>query len=796
MIVVMALGIGATTGVFSLLDSLVLRSLPVREPERLAYFNRPSFSYPLFREVQARSPHVFSSVVAWNMEREYVEWTGELEPVEILMASGGFYSTLGVQAVVGRTFTPEDDAIGGGPGGLVAVLSHAAWQRRFGGDASVIGRTIRIQRQPFTVVGVTPPGFFGVAPGLAPELTIPLTVLANERRLQSSTGSWVHLLARLRDGVTLQAANAALQTFWPAIMESTTPADLPQERRAVFLSRVATLESARAGYSRVRNQFEEPLWVLLALVGLLLLVATASAANLMLARGAARQREFAVRQAIGAGRRRVVRQVMTEAVVWTVLGGAAGILLATWGHASLVAMMSTWEDPISLDAWPTARVVAFTLSLALVTAAICALIPALRATRVDTGSALKESGQVPGRSIRRWSLGQSLVAVQVALTVLLLFGAALFGRSLQTILSQETGFSAGTLLMVFTDAEAGGYEGERHTAFYKGLQERLAAIPGVESAALSEYPPISDEDGAWTSNVGIDGGPVQREQARQVYFNVVTPGYFRTVGMRVTQGRDFTEADRAGGARVAIVSESLARTYFPGQNALGHRITIGHDKSRRDLEIVGIASDAKYQRLTEGTRSVGYLPAAQLQEVIAGENLVVVIRTAGSLLPVADAIRREVRTMDGRIPLRIQTLRDRIRGSLVRELAISTIAAVLGVLALVLACAGLYGLLAYMVSRQTSEIGLRLALGADRRRMLWMVLRQSLVLAGVGAAIGIAACLALGEFARNLLYQVSATDAIALAAAAGVMLAVALCAAFLPALRAARVDPIVALRSQ
>ena len=795
MVLVLSLGIGATAAVFSLVDALVLRGLPVKDPERLVYFSRPSFSYPVFAELQARGSNMFSNLAAWNLEQLNVRWDTELEPAEVLEASGHFYSTLGLQAAIGRLFSAEDDAVGGGSSGMVAVISHAAWQIRFRGSPDVIGRTVRLGAQPFTIIGVAPRGFFGVAPGLAPEITIPLTALHSQEDLRARTRSWVHLLGRLADGLTIQQANASLRSLWPAVLEVTTNPGMPADRRAMYLGRTTSLESARAGFSRVRNQFEEPLWVLLALVGLLLAVAMASAANLLLARSVARHREFAVRLAIGAGRWRIVRQVLTETLVWTVLGGAAGLMLASWASARLVSMMSTWESPIALETGPTWRVVAFATVLAFLTAAVCAIVPALRSTQVRGRSVLKEGAQVEGAGSRRWSLAKTLVVAQVALTVLLLFGASLFLRSLDRILAEDAGFDRDRALIALTDASAAGYSDARHSAFYEELLRRLRSIPGVESASLSQYPPISDQDGAWTQSIGIDGAPVPTDLTREVYFNGVTPGYFRTLGIRLLQGRDFAAEDHAASARVAIVNETLARTFFPGQNPIGRTITIGRDASRRDLEVVGVVTALKYQHLMEPARNVAFLPCAQLKESLEGENLVAVVRAAGPIAPAADRVWREIRAIDASVPIRIQTVDERIRASLVKERVIATLATALGFAALILACAALYGLLAYTVSRRTREIGLRLALGAERGRMLWMVLRQSLILALAGIAAGLGASFALGGFARNLLFQVTETDTLAVAAAGILMLLVALIAGFLPARRAARVDPMAALRS-
>ena len=428
-ILVTSLGIGATTSVFGLVDGLLLKPLPVRDPDRLVYFKSPAFSYRIFSEVRDRSPEIFSSFFGWNLESVNVDWTGQLEQTEVLMATGDFYSTLGIQATLGRTFTAEDDRIGGGPHGMVAVVSYACWQRRFGGDPSIIGRTVRIERHPFTIVGVAPPGFFGVAPGLAPEVTIPLTTVQNAGSLAQPSSSWLHLMGRLRDGLTREQANVALQRIWPAVLEATTNPDAPADRRAKFLGRQTSLEPGSSGFSRVRNQFGEPLRILFALVALLFVVACASAANLLLSRGVARQREIAIRLATGASRARLVRQLFTESIVSATIAAGLGVLLATWAASGLVAMMASREEPIVLDVTLNWRVTLFALALTVCTVVLCSVLPALSATRVAPGSTLKETGPASG-IIRRWSLGTMLVVSQVTVTMVLLVGAALFVRSL------------------------------------------------------------------------------------------------------------------------------------------------------------------------------------------------------------------------------------------------------------------------------------------------------------------------------------------------------------------------------
>jgi putative ABC transport system permease protein len=791
LILVTSLGIGATTSVFGLLDALVLKPLPVRDPDRLAYFRTPSFSYPIFSEVKARSSGIFSGFFAWNMEGVHVDWNGELEPTEVLMASGDFYPTLGIRPALGRLFGPEDDQMGGGTSGPVAVISYRCWQRRFGGDPAAIGRVVRIDRRPYTIVGVAPNGFVGVAPGLAPDLTIPLTVSQNPASLARHSTAWLHFMGRLQDGFTLEQANAAIQREWPHVLEVTTPRDMPGERRLKYLGRTTALESGYAGFSRVRNQFEQPLWLLLGLVALLFVVACASATNLLLARGVARQSELAVRLAIGASRARLVRQMLTESMVWTALGTLLGLLIASWTAGVLVTLLTSREEPIVLEVTPNWRLTVFALTLMLLTVALCSILPALRITRVAPGPGLKDPHQITGGALRKWSIGKGLVAGQVALTMVLLAGAALFTSSLVRVLSQDAGVDRSRVLVVAADAEAAGYEGDRLIRFNTDLQERLARLPGVASVSLSIVPPISDQDGNWTQSINVDGKQITPESSRYVYFNAVSAGYFGVVGIRMLQGRDFGPGDVAGSPRVVAINSALAQRFFPDQNPIGRSVSIGLDRRRQDLEIVAVVTDAKYQTLQEPTRSIAYMPVTQQG---MDRNLFAEVRLSGTISSIVEPVRREVRALDGSVPLRIETVNERIRSSLVKERMMAMLASTLGGAALPLACAALYGLLAYAVSRQTKEIGLRLALGARRQTVIWMVMRDCLIVTVIGIALGVAATLALGRFASALLYQVTATDATSLLAAGTLMATVAGLAGFLPARRASRVDPVVALR--
>jgi putative ABC transport system permease protein len=787
---IVALGTGAATCAFGLLDALVMRSLPVERPDRLVWFRDPAFSHPIFTQVRDRLP-VFDGLFAWNIDRVYVDWRGsggELLPADLLEASAEFFPTLRVQAAVGRTFDVRD-----GEAATVAVISHAAWTQHYAADPGVIGRTMRVGDIPFTIVGVAPAGFFGVAPGLAPEVVVPVASRRAAADVTSTTSAWLHLMARLRDGVSIEQADAALQAIWPAVMESTTHAGMPADRRARYLARTTALEPGQAGFSRVRNLFGEPLSLLMGLATLLLAIACASIANLLLARGTARRKEIAVRLAIGAKRARVFRQLITEALVLTVAGAALGLLFASWGAGLLVAFMTTSRELLALDTSIGWRTAGFTAAITLAISAGSALLPALLATGGDVTGGLKHAGQPGAGMLRRWSAGKILVAVQVSLAVVLLAGAAVFGRSLARILTQDTGLDVARLLVVMPGAPAAGYRQSALLDFYLRAAERLRTLPGVETVALSWMPPISNDNGNWTQSITVDGTPLPPSESRYVYFNAVSPEYFGTVGTALRRGRGITDRDVASSGRVVVINESLARRFFPSDDPIGHHVSIGKGASRQELEIVGVAQDAKYRTLQEPPRSIAYLPLLQTREVLAGQNLVISIRAA-SPRTVATALRETMRTLDPRVPIRIQTVTDRIRESTLNERLIAGLAGALGITALLLACAGLYGLLAYAVSRHSREIGLRIALGARRGAVLWMVQRESLLLAGLGIAAGLGGALALGRFVRAQLFQVSPADPLALGAAAATMLLVTAAAAYLPARRAASVDPVVALK--
>jgi predicted permease len=770
-VLILALGIGANSAVFSLVNAILLKDLPVDRPEELVWFGSPSFSYPIFQEVRARSGDLFSGLFAWNIETVSVEWGQEVRRTPALFVSGEFYPALRISPVHGRLLTPQDDW-------PAAVISYACWERRFQRDPAIVGKTIRVERTPFTIVGVTPPGFYGVAPGLAPEFMMPLALLPKlkpeDADLRKPHMAWLHLMGRLKPGLSLEQANSAVQVFWPQVMESVTDPAMPRERRARFLARRTELMPGRTGFSRVRRQFTEPLLLLFGLVGLLLLAASATVAHLMLVRGWSRRREFAVRLALGAGRKRLIRQLLAEGLLLALLAALAGMLLASWGSDVLVALLATAEEPVAVELTPDLRFFAFLLAAVLLTAVLFTLAPAFRATAVDPGPALKESARTLRSGARRWGLGKALAISQVALAVLLLAGAALFTRSLHQLVSLDPGFDHRRLLVVSVDGFGDGGRVE------KGLR----AVPGVKAASLVLRAPLSD--GAWTDNTAVDGAPPPVAGLSRTYFNAVSPGYFATLGQPLVRGRDFRPQD----TETCVVSESLARAFFPNQDPIGRRISVGLHAERQKLEIIGIVRDAKYQNLQEPTRRIAYLPYRQTPNPIA------VVRTEVRPASLTEPIRRELLALEPSALVRVEALTERIRESLVTERVVAVISVFLGAAAVLLASAGLYGLLRYTVSRRTGEIGLRIALGATRAEVQWMVLKDALAIFIPGLAAGLLAALALGRFTANLIYGITPRDPVALAAAGSLMFGIALAASWLPARRAARVDPMEALRHE
>ncbi|HEU4925857.1 MAG TPA: ADOP family duplicated permease [Vicinamibacterales bacterium] len=799
----LACGLGGVITVFTLVDAVILRPLPVRAPHELVWMRDPSFSFPVFQEVQARGG-MLSSVFAWTPQTLHAQWTTEPEPTPVLLASGRIHDTLGVRPVAGRLLTESDVGQSAADAQPVAVLSYAAWQRRFGGDPAAIGRTIRIEGAPFTIIGVTPQEFFGVAVGVPVDVTIPVTMLPrlrdDERTALTRAGlSWLHIMGRLQPGLSVTAADAAFQAIWPQILGATADG-VDAAFRPRYLTFTSGLEPGVSGESPVRVHFREPLLLLLGLVALLLVAACATVANLLLAAAAGRRHELALRLALGASRRRIVQQLAVEGLLLAAAGAALGLLFSFWAADGLVRLLSTSYDIVVVNMAPDRRVIAFAAMVAAAATAAFTLAPIARASRIDPGPMLEAGGRHVGGA-HRARLARMLVVVQVAISLTLLAGSALFVRNLRSLLATDVGFDRANLLVVSVDALSPASARSRAQAnapalvsYYAELLQRLSETPGVRSASLSFKPPISNEQGLWWGRIAAEGGPAPAWRER-TYLNAISPGYFATIGTPLIAGRDFAPGDREGNPRVTIINAMLARAQFGNEPPIGRYLVIhGDEEETTRLEVVGVVRDTTYQNLQESRQRIAYFPYTQVPTLLRDRTLGAVVRTAGRTAGLADSIRDAVRKVDASVPLSISSVETRIDESLVGERLITVIAAFLGMMSLVLACGALGGLMSHLVASRTREIGLRLALGAERRLVLGLVMRQALAIAVLGAVVGLGLTLAAGRLVARFLTGIGPDDPLALAAAAGVLLATTAAAGYLPARRASRVDPMVALR--
>ena len=788
----LAIGVAGAFAVFLLLDAVVLRPLPVAHAERLVWFDSPSFSYPIFDGVRTRLGSL-DAIFGWDIRRLNVRWESDVVPADVMTATGAIHDTLGITAALGRTLQTFDD---GAP--EVAVISYDSWQQRFGGDAGVVGRTIRLERVPVTIVGVTPRGFFGVAPGLAPDLTVPAALVPrlvpdDEDILESPTESWLHIMGRRAEGVSLEQANAALRVVWPQVLEAVTPRDLPRDRRAMYLSRQTALMDGISGFSSVRRRFAEPLWLLLGLVGLLLVVAEATVGHLVMSRAVARHHELAVRRALGAGRGRLVRQLLTEALMLAAAGVTIGVVIGHAASRGLIAVLSTADEPIALTWSLDWRTAAFAVALAVLSIVVMVAATLATALRKSAGESLNGmSRRTYDHRARR--LGRMLVGSQVALSLLLLVGGGLLVRNVTEILRTDAGFDRQHMVLLHADAVFAGYRGDALYRFHETALERLRAVPGVVAASASSVPPLSHE-GSWTQNIGIDGAEPARGPER-TFFNAVSPAYFATTGTRVLAGREFLASDDAAAAKVVIVNAALARESFGTANPIGRRISIGLAASRQDLQIVGVVQTAKYQLLQEPDRPTAYLPLAQSVETVGDENVVYEMRSASTAAGIVASARQALRALDPDLPVRYETIGDRIAASLVQERALAALGSAVGLAALLLACGGLFGLMAYAVACRTREFGVRLALGAAPSSLRRLVLGETARLTAGGVVAGGLLALWLSRWLQGVLTAVAPTDVVTLATASVVVLLVGVLAGDAPARRGARVNPTEALRAE
>lgn len=778
----LALGIGANTAIFSLIDALTLRWLPVRDPQalvqiRIAEDKQESFSYAIVRAL-AEQEDIFEGVAGFSGWAANVGTPGSTDRVPGALVTGGFYRTLGLNPAAGRLLADEDDRTGAPP---VAVISYGYWERQFGRNPQAIGKAVRVNGAPVTIVGVSPPGFVGANVGSVADITMPVAALPavspEAAGLLGPGNFWLRVLARPRAGVSKAQARAQAAAVWPQIADRVTPAGWPGFLKEGLAKARFELVPGGTGWTRLRAVFRKPLFVLMGVVALVLVIAGANVANLLLARATVRQREIAVRLAIGGGRGRIIRQLLTESALLGACGAALGLVLA-WGTGRLLLdVLSSGPQRVTFDMAPNWHVLAFTSAVAMVTALGFGLAPAFRSAAIGPSGMLKEhSGISRSRSL------SSLVVVQVALSVVLVIGAGLFARTLDNLENVDPGFRREGVLLV--DLEG------RRTAFPRELLDELQQVPGIFQASVSTHTPLS---GAVWSEPAVPRGQAVPERDN-AYFIGAGPRFFDVVGMRLLAGRGFNDRDTIGSPPVAVVNEAYALRYFNGANPVGHYLSAKVRGHATDLEILGVVKNADLAGLRKAAPPAVYVPYYQL----LGNNFptTLAVRVSGSLSKAAAAVHDCLQPRLPNVPIEVRPLSAQVEATLVQERLLALLAAMFGGLALVLAIIGLYGLLAYGVARQSREIGLRMALGAQRRGVIAMVLRRAVGLVLLGTALGLPAALVASRWVKSMLFGLSPADPATMLQAAFLLIAAALAAAYVPARRAAAVDPMTALRHE
>lgn len=788
----LALGIGANIGIFSLMDAVLFRPLPVERPAELERFDS-GYSYTMYRELRDTNK-VFSGLIARQISPVTMVTAGQPERATAELVSGNYFSVLGIQPAVGRFVTPDDDdAPMRHP---VAVLSYAFWRDHFGSDPGIAGKLIRINDYPFTVVGIAPATFTGVQSGTSPDLWAPLMtqprLFPEPSPVLDNTGyAWLNLLGRRAPGVNEQQAISGINvTFHQLVQDG---------HHKLYRGKVPGRENLRllpgaAGFSRLAEDYGNTLYFLMAVVGLVLLIACVNIASLLLVRSAARRREIAVRLALGAGRIRLIRQLLTESISLAVMGGLLGIVFAQWSVALLIRFLPTTISvadlmvPLAINIQMNSRVLGFALVVTFITGVLFGVAPAIQATRPDVSGGLKDEGASLNAGRRRIDFGRALVVSQVTLSMMLLVGAGLFLRSLRNATTLDAGVNTENVVQASMNPELNGYPPTQLTGFYRQLQLRLQNLDGVESVATTAFPLLSGTyDGA---GLLVPGRPAPADyHDTAIMMNFVGGDFFRATGTRLLRGRNFLPTDN-GAQLVIIITETAARHFFPGEEAIGKKVRFGgHD----GVEIVGIAADSKYASVHEDTPRIAYVSFDESPFPV-GERTVYV-RTKSDPRPLISELRREVQTLDSSLPIYgVKTFAQQKLESLAPDRLLATLSTFFGGLALLLASIGLYGVMASGVQRRTREIGIRMSLGASRSSVLWMVMRSCLLLVGAGIAAGVALSLVLSKLLTSLLFGVPPRDPFAIVAAAIVLTIVAALAGYIPAYRASRVDPMIALR--
>ena len=781
-----ALGVGGTTAVFSLADEALLRTLPVRAPQELVFVKVTrsatgldgSFSYPLMERFRAHSRSL-GGIAAYATDHMPLVVEGSAEQVFVQIASGGYFDLLGVRAVLGRTLTADDERLQP----AVAVISHQYWQRRFSGSPDVLGTVVRYEDRPVTIVGVTAPSFRGLELGDRVDITVPITTVGEELLRDARRGWWFRAVARLAPGATAEGARSELESILHGFL--TDVGAMPADRRTA--DRVQLVSAARGG-GGMREQLARPIWLLLALMGAVLTIACTNVANLLLARGAARQRELAIRAAIGAGRLRLVRQLLTESLLLFTLGAAGGTLVAAFVAGLLSDFLAIGRLPILLDLAIDGRVLAFTAGVCLLTGLLSGLAPALRASRGGAPAELRsgavaKSGTRATLPVSRW-----LVIVQVAASVVILVGGMLLVRTLGNLRSVDAGFRADGVLIVSVRPLSPALTAGERDRLFAAILERAERLPGVQSASISVLTPLSGRDR--TRRVEAPG--LEQRAAADAHINVVSPAYFDTFRIPLRRGRPFSAHDDADAPSVAVINEAAARFYLGARDPIGARLALDSANGEA-IEVVGVVADVRHHSLRDGAPRFVYLPFAQAGD--GSRRRTLAVRARGEPLAALGPVRGAVEAIDREILVSdVMTMEQQLDQALLRERLVSALSTAFGALGLLLAAIGLYGLASYAVVRRTGEIGIRMALGASPRAIRTLMLRDGLRLVALGVAIGMPLSLLAARAMRAMLYGVSPADPVTVAASLGLLGAVAGLAAYLPARRASRVDPMVALR--
>ena len=805
----LALGIGANSAIFTLIDQVLLRKLPVSRPDELVMLYQQGshngsnmgtrmHSYPIYQDYQQKAEPL-AEVLCRRLVPASVSVDNRTERLQAELVSGNYFSMLGVQPAIGRVFnSKEDDQIYNGH--PVVVLSYDYWASRFASDPGVVGKKILVNDSPMTIVGVSAAGFAGIDPTQSPQIRVPVLmkpVMTPEwgwLHMDDRRARWVQVFARLKPGYTIESARAPLQGLFTQIRqyEMTLPAakDWSAFSRDRFMKGQLLVTSAAMGFSPLRNDFSTPLLVLMCMVGLVLLIACANVANLLIARGFMRQKELAVRLSLGASRGRLVSQLLVESLVLSCAGGVVGLALAFVLTRGLLTLIPQDGQPLLIRPEPDVRILGFTIALTFLTGIVFGLLPALRASRPDPWSTLKDTmGSIAGTGGSLF-LRKGLVTAQVALSFLLLFGAGLFVRSLQNLQGTDTGVALDNLITFQLSPALSGYDEQRGVQFYEGLLERLNSASGVTSAGMAAVSILSGDE--WDSSMSVEGHRPADGEDMQAFMNALSAGYFKTMKIPFLEGRDFTRLDFKRETMVAIVNKRFAEHFFKGTSAVGKHIGWGTGPNTKlTIEIIGVVADSLYEGPREGVRRQVFIPK------YGNGSAAMYVRTTMASSAAYNLVRNEVRQQDAALPVySLKTLEGQLDETLLTDRLIALLSAGFGMLATVLASVGLYGVMAFVVARRKKELGIRLALGAQPGFVIWMVMREVLVLLAIGLAVGIPAAMLLGQYVSSQLYGIQAHDPVIAGSTTALIALVSAAAGLIPAHRASRIDPILALRTE